>query len=172
MQLRDLSQTLLSTPLGKVVAMASERGLCLLTFQENKSFIQKRLTDHYPLHRFGRAHQRVIENTKAWLADYFAKKFTQLEPPPFDLQGTGFTINAWRQLLRVPIGNTLSYGALAKTMGTPKAVRAVGRAMGQNPIVLLIPCHRIIGSDGTLTGFSCGLDRKIWLLKHEGLLIQ
>jgi methylated-DNA-[protein]-cysteine S-methyltransferase len=85
-----------------------------------------------------------------------------------DPQGTDFQKAVWRQLLRIPFGRTASYGDIARAIGKPKAVRAVGGANARNPISLVVPCHRIIGSDGSLTGYGGGLWRKEWLLKHEG----
>ncbi len=86
-----------------------------------------------------------------------------------DPQGTDFQKAVWRQLLRIPFGRTASYGDIARAIGNPKAVRAVGAANGRNPISLVVPCHRIIGSDGSLTGYGGGLWRKEWLLKLEGI---
>ena len=93
----------------------------------------------------------------------------------FDLslhfQGTAFQRQVWQQLLTVPYGQTLSYQEIANALGNPKAVRAVGAANGQNPISIIAPCHRIIGSNGNLIGYGGGLWRKEWLLKHEGYLL-
>ena len=82
--------------------------------------------------------------------------------------GTDFQNTVWRQLLNVPYGKTVSYGEIAAAIGKPAACRAVGAANGKNPISIIVPCHRVIGSDGTLTGYGGGLWRKEWLLKHEG----
>jgi methylated-DNA-[protein]-cysteine S-methyltransferase len=83
------------------------------------------------------------------------------------LRGTDFQISVWRQLLKVPYAKTVSYGEIAAAIGNPAACRAVGAANGKNPISIIVPCHRIIGSDGSLTGYGGGLWRKEWLLKHE-----
>jgi methylated-DNA-[protein]-cysteine S-methyltransferase len=85
-----------------------------------------------------------------------------------ELAGTPFQKRVWSALLEIPHGTTTSYGALARTIGRPDAVRAVGAANGQNPVVIIVPCHRVIGADGSLTGFGGGLPRKRWLLAHEG----
>ncbi len=90
---------------------------------------------------------------------------------PLDLRGTDFQKQVWTQLLTVPYGRTVSYQLIADAIGNPKAVRAVGAANGQNPISVIVPCHRIIGSDGQLVGYGGGLWRKEWLLKHEGALL-
>ena len=87
------------------------------------------------------------------------------------LGGTDFQNSVWRGLLTIPCGETRSYGDLARQVGRPKAVRAVGLANGSNPIAVVVPCHRVIGSNGTLTGYGGGLERKRWLLAHEGVTI-
>lgn len=83
------------------------------------------------------------------------------------MQGTDFQKSVWRQLMKIPYGTTASYGEVAVAIGNPTACRAVGSANGKNPISIIVPCHRVIGSDGTLTGYGGGLWRKDWLLKHE-----
>jgi methylated-DNA-[protein]-cysteine S-methyltransferase len=89
---------------------------------------------------------------------------------PLRLQGTTFQTRVWRELTAIPYGQTWSYGQLAKRIDNPSASRAVGLANGRNPISILVPCHRVIGADGSLTGYGGGLERKRWLLAHEGLL--
>ncbi len=104
------------------------------------------------------------------VADYFdgsRRKFDM----EISLDGTDFQEQVWRQLLKVPYGHLASYKDVANAIGSPKAVRAVGAANGRNPISLIVPCHRIIGSNGKLTGYGGGLWRKEWLLKHEGCFL-
>ena len=91
---------------------------------------------------------------------------------PLDLQGTVFQKSVWLQLLKIPYGNTASYGDIARAIGNPKAVRAVGGANHRNPIALIVPCHRVIGSDGSMTGYGSGIWRKEWLLKHESKRLE
>src|SRR5215469_598341 len=100
--------------------------------------------------------------------DYFAGDIRALEKVPVATVGTGFQRKVWAALQRIPAGETRSYGQLAAEIGEPDAARAVGLANGQNPIAIVIPCHRVIGADGSLTGFGGGLPRKRWLLTHEG----
>lgn len=100
------------------------------------------------------------------LADYFAGKLQKFSIP-FRLSGTVFQQQVWRGLCEIPFGKTLSYKGLADYLGAPKAVRAVGLANGKNPLSVIIPCHRVIGSDGRLVGYGGGLQRKQWLLSHE-----
>lgn len=100
-------------------------------------------------------------------AAYFAGEVDRLDSLPVVFTGTPFQNKVWQALRTIPAGETLSYGGLAKRLGDPKATRAVGLANGANPIALVVPCHRVIGSDGSLTGYGGGLDRKKWLLAHE-----
>ena len=116
-----------------------------------------------------------IENPKAGvlpsalrqLREYFAGKRRDFDLP-LRAQGTAFQKTVWRNLCKIPFGVTWSYGELAKRIGQPSASRAVGMANGRNPISIIVPCHRVIGANGTLTGYGGGLDRKRWLLTHEG----
>jgi methylated-DNA-[protein]-cysteine S-methyltransferase len=100
------------------------------------------------------------------LTEYFKGKRKKFSVPIL-LEGTAFQIGVWRQLQKIPFGQTASYGDVARAVGSPRAFRAVGNANNKNPIPLIIPCHRVIGSDGKLVGFGGGIWRKEWLLEHE-----
>jgi methylated-DNA-[protein]-cysteine S-methyltransferase len=100
------------------------------------------------------------------LAEYFAGERQQFDLP-LKLAGTPFQLQVWQELMRIPYGATISYAALAERIGRPSASRAVGRANGCNPISILVPCHRVIGADGTLTGYAGGIEKKRWLLDWE-----
>jgi methylated-DNA-[protein]-cysteine S-methyltransferase len=102
------------------------------------------------------------------LADYFAGDLAAIDAVPVATAGTPFQRVVWAALRKIQPGTTLSYGALAREQERPKSVRAVGFANGANPVAIVVPCHRVIGSDGSLTGYGGGIDRKIWLLTHEG----
>jgi len=99
---------------------------------------------------------------------YFAGEVSALEGLPRRRAGTAFQHRVWEALLTIPAGETLSYRGLAERIGAPTAVRAVGLANGANPVGVVVPCHRVIGADGSLTGYGGGLSRKAWLLAHEG----
>jgi methylated-DNA-[protein]-cysteine S-methyltransferase len=101
------------------------------------------------------------------LTEYFAGQRREFDLP-LRLQGTEFQQRVWQELTKIPYGATWSYGELAKRISKPSASRAVGLANGRNPISILVPCHRVIGADGSLTGYGGGLERKRWLLAHEG----
>ena len=108
----------------------------------------------------------TLERAAEQLAEYFAGERREFDVP-LDLRGTDFQVEAWRALADVPYGETRSYGEQADAIGRPGAFRAVGAANGRNPIPVILPCHRIVGADGSLTGFAGGLDTKRWLLNHE-----
>ena len=101
------------------------------------------------------------------LAEYFAGA-RQVFDMPLNPSGTSFQLAVWNELVRIPFGDTITYAELARRIGKPAAVRAVGAANGANPIAVIVPCHRVIGSNGTLTGYGGGIERKQWLLAHEG----
>jgi methylated-DNA-[protein]-cysteine S-methyltransferase len=101
------------------------------------------------------------------LKEYFAGKRREFDLP-LRMEGTEFQQRVWRELTKIPFGETRSYGQLAKRLNNPNGSRAVGLANGRNPIAIIVPCHRVIGADGSLTGFGGGIDRKEWLLTHEG----
>ena len=103
------------------------------------------------------------------LEDYGAGKSPDLSGLPLDLQGTSFQKRVWEELRKIPWGGTISYKELAARVGNPKALRAVGQANGANPIPLIIPCHRVIAANGTIGGYSSGVERKRRLLRHEGV---
>jgi O-6-methylguanine DNA methyltransferase len=132
--------------------------------------------DEAELHRWLRKHVGAYEATEGQLPApiqaafdrYFAGDPDALKAVPWITGGTEFQRKVWNALTSIPAGETWSYGQLARHIGLPDAVRAVGAANGANPIPIVVPCHRVIGADGSLTGFGGGLDRKRWLLRHEG----
>lgn len=107
--------------------------------------------------------------TRRALQRYFAGKLQAIDEIPVETGGTRFQGNVWGALRKIPAGTTLSYGRLASRLKCPLAVRAVGFANGSNPVSIVVPCHRLIGADGSLTGYGGGLERKRWLLEHEGV---
>lgn len=112
--------------------------------------------------------ERPAESAAAQaLAAYFVDPATDFSAIPLKLYGTDFQVQVWEMLRRIPLGETAAYGTIARLVGQPDASQAVGRANGDNPIPVIVPCHRVIGMDGSLTGFGGGLERKTWLLDHE-----
>lgn len=149
------------TPLGTMFCACSELGLCLLEFAEDINQISSRLTVEYQTD-VNHFHHLV----KQQLNEYFFGNRKNFDVP-FDLSGSDFQLKVWKLLLAVPYATTRSYMEQAKLYGDTKAIRAIAKANGENPIAIIIPCHRIIGSNGDLTGYSGGLWRKKWLLEHE-----
>jgi methylated-DNA-[protein]-cysteine S-methyltransferase len=155
------------SPIGPLTLAERGMRLCLLHFREDGPAIDATLERWYPGEPRDR---RPIAQLRAVLSRYFAGEITAIDDIPVELNGTDFQKRVWQALRRIPAGSTLSYGALARRIGEAAAVRAVGAANGANPVALVVPCHRVIGSDGTLTGYGGGLDRKRWLLVHEGVV--
>lgn len=129
-------------------------------------------TEHAPQPQAGywlRDRQRFTR-TREQLQAYFAGEL-KLFDLPLAPQGSAFQRRVWAELDRIPYGVTFSYGEIARRIGNPKASRAVGLANGRNPISIITPCHRVIGANGSLTGYGGGIERKRWLLRHEGVLL-
>jgi methylated-DNA-[protein]-cysteine S-methyltransferase len=153
-----------NTPVGPLRLYFSDQGLTALEFAgEGASPVAQH--DAPPPHL-----QPCIEAAKRELTAYFAGAPTDFATLTLDPQGTPFQRRVWQELQRIPRGQAISYKELAERVGKPKASRAVGQANGRNPIPLIIPCHRVIAADGGLGGYSSGLERKRWLLKHEGAI--
>lgn len=112
----------------------------------------------------------VCPETQARLESYFAG-MTTTHPFPSRVRGTEFEIAVWKQISKIPFGRTKTYGEIAKALGRPRGSQAVGRATGSNPVSILVPCHRVLGAGGSLTGYGGGTKKKIWLLRHEGVLM-
>ncbi len=154
---------LAETPVGSLKLSFTEQGLSALEFAGEGAALA-------PKHDAPPPHLKpLIEAAKRELIAYFHGSPTDFAALILDPQGTPFQLRVWQELRRIPRGQTISYGELARRVGNPKASRAVGQANGRNPIPLIIPCHRVIAADGSLGGYSSGLDRKQWLLHHEGV---
>ena len=163
-----LSRATIGTPVGDMLALASEDGLCALEFTGKRlTRLEARLKRHFPPHVIVDRETPVIACTRRWLAAYFVGASAEIGDLPLDMRGAAFERRVWKALTRIPPGETTSYGAIAKALGSAAASRAVGAANAANPIAIIVPCHRVIGSTGSLTGYGGGLDRKTWLLNHE-----
>jgi len=156
------AQTTITTPLGAVLLARTGSGLAGAWFEGQKA---------YPvvIDAPRRDDDALLRDAASQLAEYFAGQRRQFDLP-LDLRGTEFQRKVWRALLRIGAGQTSSYGAIAREVGSPRAVRAVGGAVGRNPISVIVPCHRVLGGDGSLTGYAGGLQRKSALLRLEGVL--
>ena len=144
----------LATPVGTLEIKSSDVGIRAISFVESQSEIIQA--------------SELTTLCKQQLSEYFSGERKVFELP-LDQQGTDFQKTIWKSLVTVSFGESASYKDIANNVGNPKAVRAVGAANGKNPISIVVPCHRVIGVTGKLTGYAGGLDRKKWLLAHEGI---
>jgi methylated-DNA-[protein]-cysteine S-methyltransferase len=154
----------IQSPLGRIVIAARDGRLCALEF--GRARLARQLGVRYPDLPQRRAPNPFGLSVK--LRAYLAGDLAVVDHIAVETGGTRFQQRVWRALRRIPAGHTMSYGALARALGVSAAARAVGAANGRNPISLVVPCHRLIGGDATLTGYGGGLWRKRWLLCHEG----
>jgi methylated-DNA-[protein]-cysteine S-methyltransferase len=153
------------SPVGELTVAARSGRVCLLHFGGRGGEVERFLTRWYTAEPISEAPDPAGAVTA--LRAYFAGDLHAIDAVPVDLNGTPFQQRVWTALRGIPAGRPVSYGSLARAIGTPTAVRAVGAANGANPVAIVVPCHRVIGSNGTLTGYGGGLDRKRWLLQHE-----
>jgi methylated-DNA-[protein]-cysteine S-methyltransferase len=147
--------TTIASPVGPLTLIASEVGLQELRWGDDR-----------PADATDTPNHPVLQQAIMQLAEYFEGARTTFDVP-LDMQGTPFQKSVWDLLLTIPYGETTTYGAMAQTLGDPGKARAVGLANGKNPVSIIVPCHRVIGSTGALTGFGGGLDRKAFLLRLE-----
>jgi methylated-DNA-[protein]-cysteine S-methyltransferase len=154
------AQTLTNTPLGPMLLARSQHGLCGAWFEGQKHHPGELTAPH-------QANDELLQAAALQLHAYFAGQATGFDVP-LDLIGTPFQCAVWQALRNVPFGNTLSYADMAQQVQAPTAVRAVGGAIGRNPLSVIVPCHRVVGRNGTLTGYAGGTQRKAHLLKLEG----
>jgi O-6-methylguanine DNA methyltransferase len=155
-----------TSPLSMLLLVSDDDGaLRALEYLDHETRMHRLLRSHYADHtlRDGEAPRSI----KQCLADYFRGKLAALDAVKVATGGTQFQRDVWRALRAIPAGTTISYGKLAADIGRAGASRAVGAANGANPISIIVPCHRVIGANGALTGYASGLPRKKWLLEHE-----
>jgi methylated-DNA-[protein]-cysteine S-methyltransferase len=157
----------IETPMGDVWTATSPKGLLRLNLPCNEAkFLEElgRQIDVEPEYRPGK-----LDDLSLWLDDYFhGDKSSYAEP--FDVRGTSFQRRVWEEISKIPYGKLTSYGLIANSIRKPRAARAVGNAVGQNPLAIVVPCHRVVWSNGGIGGFGGGLDRKRFLLNVEGVL--
>jgi methylated-DNA-[protein]-cysteine S-methyltransferase len=154
------SQALYSSPIGTLHLKADGESLTAAHFSNEKSDVSSIHQSDHP----------VIQQAIRQLNEYFGGQRTAFDLP-LSPSGTGFQQSVWKKLQEIPFGKTISYGGLAERLGDINKVRAVGKANGKNPIPVIIPCHRVIGADNKLIGYAGGIERKRWLLQHEGALL-
>ena len=158
---------ILDSKLGRMIGGTTNKGVCLLEFVDRKS-LNTILTKLEKKHRVSLVHgtTALLEKLQIEVNAYFSGEINQFSVP-LDVRGTDFQLEVWQELVKIPYGETRSYNDIARAINRPSAVRAVGNANGDNNIGIIIPCHRVIGNDGDLTGYGGGLWRKKKLLDHE-----
>jgi len=159
-----------STPIGDMLIAADRAGNLRATFwtdhEEEPRLVLERSYSRMRIELEMAANPHGLTSA---IAAYFAGDLHAIDTLPVETAGTPFQRDVWRALRLIPCGTTISYGELARRIGRPAAVRAVGLANGANPVGVVVPCHRVIGSNGSLTGYGGGIERKRWLLRHEGV---
>ncbi len=159
----------IETPIGTMVMVARDGAVLLLEFGDAKERVAREMRA-----RFGDVELQQSENPFGLsdvIHDYFAGNLHAIDTLITDGGGSAFERDVWKELRKIPVGTTASYGDIAKILGDVGLSRAVGVANARNPVAIVVPCHRVIGSDGTMTGYGGGLHRKEWLLRHEGALL-
>ncbi len=161
----------LATPIGEALVVVDEVGaLRAFDFSDFESRMLTLMRRHYG--DMALAPGRIPEDMRAAIGRYFAGDHAALAGLDWKTNGTLFQRKVWAALCTIPAGETLSYKGLAERIGSPTAMRAVGLANGSNPVAVVVPCHRVIGANGSLTGYGGGLQRKAWLLAHEGVTLK
>ncbi len=166
--MKELLLDSIESPIGNVLIAVDDGQLCSLDYSGYEPHMLKLLERRYGLVRL--TPTADPEGFSRRLRDYFAGDRHAIDSIPVNTGGTPFQQQVWLALRAIPSGTTMTYGNLATQLGRPAAYRAVGAANGANPVAIVIPCHRLIGADASLTGYAQGLKRKQWLLEHEGFL--
>ncbi len=153
-----------------MIVFDEDEHLCALEFEDHGPRLQRLLKRHYGAsgETCALVNAGLPGEVETALGNYFAGELTAIDTVPVRTNGTPFQKQVWAALRKIPPGTTSTYGALAHCIGKPRAIRAVGAANGANPVGIVVPCHRVIGADGSLTGYGGGVERKAWLLRHEG----
>ncbi|MBG1231342.1 methylated-DNA--[protein]-cysteine S-methyltransferase [Aestuariivirga litoralis] len=159
----------LETPVGPMVLVAKDGVVLLFEFEGTPGRVERQMRA-----RFGDVELQAATNPfgiSDQIRDYFAGDIRALDTLLTDGGGTEFERQVWAELRQIPAGTTVSYGHIARKLGDIQHSRAVGTANGKNPIAIIVPCHRVIGADGSMTGYGGGIKNKEWLLRHEGALL-
>jgi|WetSurMetagenome_2_1015567.scaffolds.fasta_scaffold681597_2 O-6-methylguanine DNA methyltransferase len=160
----------MDTPIGRIAIAATSTGLCSLEFDSGREEVMGRIE-----RRFGAAERDDAIRLDPYIRSldaFMSGDLHAIDSVAVETAGTPFQRRVWARLRRIQAGGTRSYGALARELGIPGGARAVGLANGSNPVAIVVPCHRVIAADGTLGGYGGGLDRKRWLLAHEGVKMR
>ena len=158
------------TPVGQMLILTDEEDrLRAVDWEDYRPRMHELLGHHYGKQGYALRDRGTPSEARRQLDAYMAGELPAIDDLEVATAGTDFQRDVWRELRRIPVGQTISYSELAQRIGRPKAVRAVGLANGANPVSIVVPCHRVIGANASLTGYGGGLHRKVWLLEHEGV---
>lgn len=157
-----------SSPIGRILFASDDEAVCTLDFSGCESRMEMLLARRYSNVELRRGSDPL--GVRRLLEDYFAGNLHAFDRVPVRTGGSAFQESVWKTLRAIPAGETRSYGAIATRIQRPQAARAVGHASSLNPVAIVVPCHRVIGASAALTGYAGGLERKQWLLHHEGAL--
>lgn len=163
--MKELLVDYISSPIGETVIVVDGDRLCSLDFAEYTERMMKLLQ-----RRYGEVRLQQVDDPHGFstrIRNYFAGDYESLATIPVNTGGTHFQQQVWTVLREIPVGQTFTYSLLAARIGNPKAARAVGMANSLNPVAIVLPCHRVVGCNASLTGYAGGIDRKRWLLRHE-----
>ena len=162
----------IATPVGPLWILCDENfHLRAIEWEEHSDRMEQLLDIHYRQQGYTRVASRNPGGLSQKLIDYFEGDLAIIDTLPTATGGTDFQREVWQPLRTIPCGQVMHYGQLAEQLGRPGAARAVGAANGSNPVSIVVPCHRVIGRNGTMTGYAGGVQRKEWLLRHEGYLL-
>ncbi len=161
----SISYTIVASPMGRLLVAVTERGVCAVRMGDADAELEKDLREEFP-HAQIKRHDSVLREPVQKILNHLDNNDPRLDLP-LDIRSTAFQRQVWEKLREIPYGETVSYGDVAKALGKPGAVRAVGRACATNPVALVIPCHRVVREDKSLGGYRWGLERKKKLLEHE-----
>ncbi len=165
-----INYKIIATPIGDMIAAEHNGKLCRLDFSDNENILSHLKAIELTFgDSVAMSDSTILNETSNQLKLYFEKKLESFDLPLF-WTGTDFQKSVWPQLTKIPYGTTVNYGLIAERIGKPKSSRAVGMANHNNPIPIVVPCHRVIGKNGALVGYGGGLWRKKWLLEHEGAI--
>lgn len=165
----EITTATVRSPVGEIALFARDEALVGLVFDDHAASMRAQLVERFGAVRFRAA--RDPAGAARCVRRYLDGELDALAEVAVDLGGTPFQARVWAALRQIPVGATRSYRQLARAVGRPAAVRAVGAANGRNPVSLVVPCHRVIAADGTLCGYGGGVERKRWLLQHERALL-
>lgn len=169
-EVKDMLKSIFQSELGDITILANDHGVIGVWFEDQAHFGAGFDLDQVEVND----HHTVIKQTKAWLTAYFNGENPQLSTLPLNPQGTAYQQEVWSELQKVPYGQTITYQELADNVAARQSkgrgsARAVGGAVGRNPISIIVPCHRVVGTNGDLTGYAGGIGRKVRLLSLEGV---